>query len=307
MADPKSPNPYDIICLSEDLPSPRGVALRVLDAIESGTTSAAELAKIVEADPAISVRLLKAVNASVTGVSRQVASVQHAATLLGFAAVKSITLAFSLLSEHRSGSARSFDYDRFWAESLGRAVAMRHIAKRLRLMPPDDAFTYGLLSLFGRLALISVFPDRYEQVLATVAAEDSRDLEDAEAAVFEVDVEQLSARLLRSWGLPRAAAAFGLLGPADDPEEQQARERYVDLLAAAGVLARILAHSTADRARLVEFSQRGRKLGIELEELIEMFDEIADEWRAAGVDLDVHTPPIEPLSTIYTRASVARA
>ena len=51
--------------MAENLPSPKGVALELLRVVASEETTAEDLAKVIETDPAISARLLKAVNAPV--------------------------------------------------------------------------------------------------------------------------------------------------------------------------------------------------------------------------------------------------
>ncbi len=235
---------------TNNLPSPQGVALEVLRLVADEATTAEDLARVVENDPAISARVLKAVNSPLAGVSRQIGSVQQAVTRLGFQTIKAITIALSLLAERREGPCKEFDYQRFWSESLARGVAMRHLAGHLKAMPADEAFTYGLLSLIGRLALVSVFPEKYANVLIAVGTEDRSELAEAEQAVFQIDSEELSALMMLDWGMPRAYTALqceDLDGGKQTGEQTETMRPMMQLCAS---MAKVLVESNTFRDQL---------------------------------------------------------
>jgi len=143
------------------LPSPTGVALELLRLTANEYTSIDAIIAAVESDPALAGRVLKLVNSAFAGVSRRVAAVSVAVRLLGTRTLKNLALGLSLLSNNRNGSCQAFDYEAFWSESLARAVAARQIAAQLANFPPDEAFTTGLLSKIGRLALATAQPQEY--------------------------------------------------------------------------------------------------------------------------------------------------
>ncbi len=192
---------YEQIMSDERVPSPKGVALEILKLTQTEGASAADIGRVVETDPAISARLIKTVNAPLVGVRNQIASVDQAITLLGFRAVSAIAVAFSVVEENRSGLPE-FDYDAYWSESLAKACSMRKLAAQTKVLLPAEGLTHGLLSGIGRLALASVFPDRYRDVLLTLGDASADEMAQAELAVFEVDAETLSAFMLKEWGMP---------------------------------------------------------------------------------------------------------
>ena len=247
--------------------------------------------------------MLRAVNVPITGVPREISSVQQAATLLGFETVKAITLAFSLLSGHRQGPCKEFDYEQFWSESLARAVAMRKLADHLRAMPPDEAYTYSLLSLIGRLALVSVFPDRYANVLVAVGSEDRAELWEAEVAVFQIGADDLSALMIRDWGMPKLAWALEHESVAAKNESDARVALMAPMIHLSASMAELLVEPTTFRTHLAALSCDANRLGLDPDELASLFDLIAEEWRAAGSDLSVHTRQVPALPHLYSHAS----
>ena len=94
------------------LPSPKGVALAVLRLAQDDTTSNAQMARTIKADPALSGRIVKAANTVQFGGRRPVAAIPEAIVVLGLSTVRQLSLGFSLVSEHRSGKCNEFDYAR---------------------------------------------------------------------------------------------------------------------------------------------------------------------------------------------------
>jgi hypothetical protein len=106
------------------------------------------------------------VNSPLAGVSRTVASISMAITLLGFNTIRSLALCHSLIASYRAGRCCGFDYEKFWSQSLARAVSARALAGKLSGTPPDEAFTIALMSKIGQLALATVFPAAYSELLS---------------------------------------------------------------------------------------------------------------------------------------------
>lgn len=71
----------------------------------SETTSLADIAQVIQTDPALSAELLKYANAAFLSTGIQVASVQKATVKLGMETVVRLALGFSLLSHNKKGNA----------------------------------------------------------------------------------------------------------------------------------------------------------------------------------------------------------
>jgi diguanylate cyclase (GGDEF)-like protein len=182
------------------LPSPAGTALRVLELCRRDDTSMQEVAGTIMSDPALSGRLLRYANGSMTGVRHEVTSVQEAMVLLGLRAVKLTALGFSIATPEFQPRCPGFELRRFWGESFATAVLARRLAANVFKADREEAFTAGLLAKIGCLALANGCPDEYSQALAASRAGEL--LVEAEQRYLGLDHVVFGGQLLRDWGLP---------------------------------------------------------------------------------------------------------
>jgi PAS domain S-box-containing protein len=263
------------------LPSPKGPALVVMQLTRQDNVSAAQLARAIQADPALVSRLIKLANACRSPESRPILAIKDAIGILGLSAVHGLALGFSLMSNKRFGRCRSFDYPAFWSRNLARAVAMHALATGSRIMQGDEAFTLGLLSHIGELGMASLFPEDYARLLDRALPDDG-DLLTLERQTFEFDHADLTAALLADWGFPAqliepvachersAAAGFSAGSPS---------ERLLRSLMLASEIADVCMAQTDDRrGMMTDLFLLGGKLSIGAEELTSLCDGIVREW-----------------------------
>lgn len=291
---------YESIMAHENLPSPNAVALEVLRLTRDPDTDMVSLVRVITTDPAICARIIRTVNAPATGVGRHVASIEAAISLLGFRVVAGIAVACSVLDNNRSGLPE-FDYDAFWRRSVAQAVAVKVFAHHAKAMPVDEAFTYGLLCGIGRLALVSVFPQRYREMLLTLGAADESELTGAERTVFSIDSETLSAAMMREWGMPLYER--GLAIAAKDATSGSHREStLVRMCRVAGLLARVLVEPNVDREQLAAVMRGLPVDGIDADLMVWLFQDIVARYREAGAIFQIDTPMVPALAEIYAHA-----
>lgn len=287
-----------------NLPSPRGVVLEVLRLAQSDETGLNEIARVIETDPALAGRLLKVVNSASLNPGHSIASIRQAAAMLGLRTVTHLTLAFTLLEDYRKG-AGPLDLSTYWSSSLARAAAMRRLAMRLADCGPEEAFTCGLLSGIGWLALACVFPDRYpfrdvapeNEALATHLERERR--------VLGIDHVTLTADLMDDWRLPAAfAAAVRLLPgePVGEGGKGSGAAGYGPMLRVASDIADVLVSKTVAQQFLTTLMHRAQVLGIEPLDFIEIFDQIGEDWRTAGRIFAVQTRNTMSLPELYALA-----
>lgn len=181
------------------LPSLPAAAVKVIALTRKPDVSLDELARVVQNDQALATKVLRTVNSSFYGLRRPCASINQALTLLGFSAVKSLALGFSLVSTVQGGAGR-FDLTSYWRRSLYTAVAARALAERLKAPCADEAFLGGLLQDIGMIAMHRALGERYEQAVA--AAGHHRRLAVQELAAFELQHPDIGAMLATRWGFP---------------------------------------------------------------------------------------------------------
>lgn len=193
---------FELLRATGRLPSPRGVAVRLIQLTQQEEVSIPELARVIGGDPALVGRIIMAANGVLQGVRRPVMSVSEALMVLGIPAVRTLATGFSLLSDHRSGRCQGFDYEHFWSFSVALAIGLQVAAGHTRAAASDEAFSLGLLLRVGELALATVYPEAYAQLLQQWGGEDEKKLLELESEAFAVHHGELSAELLEHWGVP---------------------------------------------------------------------------------------------------------
>lgn len=289
--------------LTGELPSPKGVALAVLEVCRRDDATTAEIARVVQADPALSGRLIRLAN-SVANHGRAVASVPEAILKVGIVALRQIVLGFSLVDQSLSGPCRAFDYRRFWSHSLLMALAAQRLGTVCRVGVPDELFACGLLAQVGQLALATIHPSEYAEILEKSRREGS--LVDLERAGLHTDHAELTAALLMDWGLPKA-----LVEPVYYHESPQASgftegsrpHQLVHLLHMARKVADLGLAPESERAERVSgLMLMGGRLGLDSEDVGAMVDGLVGQWREWGELLDVPSSALPAFSEMARHA-----
>jgi diguanylate cyclase (GGDEF)-like protein len=297
---------FDELKATNQLPSPTGVALAVLRLGEADTTTSQEMARILQTDPALSGRILKIANSAFCGPARAVSSVREAVTHLGVRLVRGVALGFSLVSQSGRGACPGFDYGGFWSRSLATGVAAQAAAYYAGQIAPTEAFTCGLLAQVGRLALASIYPEAYGTILARVSGGSPAELCRLEREHFATDHNELTAALLKDWGLPDvcAEAARRHEHPEQSgfPEDSRSQVLARLLSAAAQVAALCVAPDGERAAAVLGLFACCEQIGLPAAELTGLCDRVVAEWRDWGRLLQVTTRPLPPFAELAGRA-----
>jgi two-component system, cell cycle response regulator len=293
------------------LPSPTGVGLEILRLARDDQASAGDIARLIQADPALTGRTLRLANTGSAAASRSVTNVAEAVARLGTRTVSAVALGFSVVAGNRSGKCHGFDYQKLWAHSLAHAVASQVICAHTRTYAGADAFTAGLLAQIGRLGLASIHPEQYAAVLCEWNAGNPGDLVRLEQKTFVTNHNELSAAMLADWGLPKAVcdAAFYQEDPSacDLPEESESRQLTLILHAASRFADVCLAPSDSQAAGYApEVISRCEALGIESETALSLFDRIFFQWAEWGRVLEITTTRPRKLSELIEAVRTGR-
>lgn len=178
------------------------VAVQVLQLTRDPHVDALRLKQCIENDPALALRLLKIVNSSLYGLTQEVSDLNQALTLLGVKPLKLLVLGFSLPTGLFADVART-SLARYWTRTLTKAVAARQLALKVWKIDGDEAFIACLLQNLGHLVLIKELGTPYVRLVERVCAEQA-DLTTLEREALGFVHTELSAALLRFWGLPES-------------------------------------------------------------------------------------------------------
>lgn len=193
------------------------VAIKVLELTNNPQVDTRALKQCIENDPALTSKILRVVNSSLFGLSRQVSDLNQALALLGTKPLKMLVLGFSLPAGLFAGVTAEV-LGRFWRHSLTRAVAAREISETQWRTPGDDAFIAGLLQDLGLLLLVDQLGEPYVRLLEKVFAS-GKDLLEVERAAMGFDHTMLTARLLSQWAFPESLIEAVVWKPNGAPAE----------------------------------------------------------------------------------------
>ncbi len=288
--------------LSGQLPSPKGVALAIMDICRQEDATTAEIAHIVETDPALVGRLLRLANAAAVNINRPAVSIPDAILRLGLSTVRQVAMGFSLVDQYQNGPCKSFDYGRFWSHSLLMAVSVQALGAQARVGSPDELFSCGLMARIGCLALATVHPIEYAELLDKCDSE--AQLPGLERQQLHADHNDFSAAILCDCGMPKALVepvyyheAPHTSGFLDGSRPHQ----LANLFYHAKRLADMGLAPEAERAGIIsELMLLGGRLGLNAGDHGELVDRIIKQWREWSELLKVPSFTLEPFDIMAT-------
>ncbi len=195
-------SPYDLtrILAHAQLPALPQSAIKILDLSKDADNGPAEYAKPIESDPGLASQVLRFVNSSYFGFSREISSVKLAITLVGVRTIKNFTLwsaVFSLMPNPKSGS---LDLKCLWQDSLRRALLARTLSKLLGLKEGEEAFAAALLQDMAIPVLAKELHAEYDELFK--ARQQGQRLGQLERDKFGFDHAQAAAQMGQKWNLP---------------------------------------------------------------------------------------------------------
>jgi len=267
------------------------VAMKVLELTESTKVDTLALKQCLETDPALTGKVLRVVNSSVYGLSREVSDLNQALALLGIKPLKLLVLGFSLPAGLFDGIVGDVLL-RYWRHTLVKAVAAREIAETFWKRAGDEPFIAGLLQDLGALLLIQELGEPYVRFLEEVG--DHRgEVADLERQSLGFEHTQLTAQLLRHWKLPESLVQAVSLSERPRSGEDPSITAVRQILRLAELVARLLADDREDALALL--LQEGHKtcgmsrkaaeeLVIVLQEKVEQLADTLNVDVAGGAD-----------------------
>ncbi len=285
--------------LNGGLPSPKGVALAIMQISRREDATLEEISRLVQADPVTTSRLLHMANAASVG-GRPLASIPEAIVRLGLEAVRQVAMGFSLVDQYRTGACEAFDYSRFWSHSLMMAVAIQELGTRIRIASPDELFACGLLARIGYLAMATLYPNDYSRLLKE-CGEPTMALERQQ---LHVDHNELTASVLLDCGIPSDLAEPVLFH--EDPKSSGFADgsrphQLTHLFYAAKRLADLSLAAPDERNQHIgELMLLGGKIGLDAGELSALIDQVHARWRTWSTLLKVPDADVPSFAEMIT-------
>ncbi len=183
------------------LPTPPAVALQIIQAASEPDCRPAQITALLNRDPALCAKILRAVNSCLYGLTKPVGSLERAVLILGLNPFRSLALGLSLPVTHSNAVAEDGMRD-YWVSSVSGAIMARELATRLKHQAPEDDLVAGLLRDLGAVLLQRTFPDSWRTIHNQRANSLPDDVCGVEQIAFGVHHAEVTAELLKGWNIP---------------------------------------------------------------------------------------------------------
>lgn len=283
---------------------PTGVAL-VIRAANDPRMSLADIARLIEREPSLTVNLLRLANSAAFATGREVKSVGQATVLLGARVIRNISVAHAITTLRADVDVGSFDRATFWEDSLRRACAALVLARQAGFEDPSEAFTVGLIQDMGVLVLaMQGHGDRMQALRSAPGRERRR----AEVEATGRHHGEHFIGLGRSWGLPRDLVEAVSLHHAEAGHSADPRTRRLGQLARVGDELADITQTNASSDTIVRARQSldalESKSRLQIDQLVDL---TAKEMEVQSRDLDIRItaqPTFESLVEVANQALV---
>jgi HD-like signal output (HDOD) protein len=194
----------DLLERGDNLPTLPTVVFQLHRVLDDENAGANEVAAIIEKDPALTARLLRAANsAAFSRGGDRLGSVSSSVARMGVNQVRAVCIVLAVVKAfaHREGG---LDHEAFWAHSATVAALAQKLWNRFSDKPTvsgDDAYVAGLLHDTGLLVLEQHFFNDFSPVLKARAEHGGR-LWQLEEQHLGLDHGEVGGLLLGRWSLP---------------------------------------------------------------------------------------------------------
>jgi len=226
--------------IQTSIPTDSSIIGKVIKTLYTPDASANDLAQVMERDPPLTAKILKAANSAYYGSTSSVNSLKRAVVTLGFETIKELVGAVSVshFFFETDPKVKGINRKGLWIHSVAVARAAQIIANRVGLGRPDVVYTVGLLHDIGKIVLTIMFPEHYKRVVSMAATKRCRIIL-AEQRLLNTDHTMVGKVLCDLWNLPEdiSNAIFSHHDPAEKSSDDLQLVRLIHL---SDILARSL-------------------------------------------------------------------
>ncbi|MGI9605721.1 MAG: diguanylate cyclase [Acidimicrobiales bacterium] len=185
--------------LLEQLPTLPGTAAEFLRLCDDHTVGVADVASVAQRDPALLARILQVANSPFYAPRQAVTDGTRAAAVLGLRNLKLIGVGFAVVGDLWTGIEDSDALSGIVGASAMAGSGAQSFSTRVGTGRDEEAFTAGLLSFIGELALLRCYPDEFAELWTEVGGMPTvrQQLE-----ALGADGPTVGALLMERWSIP---------------------------------------------------------------------------------------------------------
>jgi HD-like signal output (HDOD) protein len=269
-----------------NLPTLPHIASRLMQIVNSPSTSAETVASLVSQDVSLSAKVLRLANSAFYGIPRSINTLNNAVVILGFKIIQTMVLSLTVFDmfvgdDGEEGGA-VFDRDEFWRHSLRCAVISRLLAHKRRrnfALDPEEAFCAGLLHDVGKVVMEQYLNADFHKALHH-AKERGIPTFDAEREVLGYTHCDVASWLTGSWALPDEIEQ-----PIVCHHEPQAAQVCPDAVMICHIADALSAAADGEEAHKAAdgLTEKAATLGLSARDLSDVIEEIPAEMERASL------------------------
>jgi putative nucleotidyltransferase with HDIG domain len=189
----------------ERLASMPQVLWQLVDAISDDETHVSDLTRLIEADPALTAKILHLANSSFYGFSRQITTIRRAVVVMGFEELRVLAIGVGLAEVFDlKKSVPGFEPRNLWIHSLAVSWLSRALAESAGYPVPTEVSVSGLLHDLGKWLLAAHLDDELAELLEWLEKDVPYYLAEEHLGLNHTIIGHW---LAVRWGLPQVHAA----------------------------------------------------------------------------------------------------
>ena len=172
------------------------VAVTIINMFNDPDSTFQDLARVIETDEHLTERILKTANSGYYGFNEKITSVSRAVVMLGWDAIKMITLGSTVLAQMSKKNRRLYEH------SVRTALIARFLAMEAELYKIEEIAVVGLLHDIGTFMIEAYFPHRYLKIKQYII-DHKVPAFIAEREIIGFDHGEIGGWTVEEWNLPR--------------------------------------------------------------------------------------------------------
>ncbi|MEW6264193.1 MAG: HDOD domain-containing protein [Thermodesulfobacteriota bacterium] len=205
-ADLPKPGPEDIEAAIERVRPIPQIALKIIRVVNQGQYNWGEIGQEVRQDQVIGARVLHLCNSAALGLMVNVDSIDRALVILGEESLLQVVVSAACHDFFwQSDEGYSLCRGGLYRHAVGTAILAEKIARRIKAVPPDLAYTAGLLHDLGKVTL-----DRFVRATSPHFYRrtdvEGDDLIELEKEILSVSHTEVGLKMAKKWRLSDALA-----------------------------------------------------------------------------------------------------
>jgi HD-like signal output (HDOD) protein len=179
------------------IPSCPAILTKLLREMREDDPDLNKVGKLIGSDVSLAAAMLKTVNSPFYGLRSKVSSVHQALSFVGLQNAAQLVTGLLLRNAFQGGASHAME--EFWESSSAIALMNAGLARKLKIIDREEAYTFALFRDSGALAMLAG-ADKYRPILPGVS--NGKSATETESEHYGIDHTVTGYYLTKSWLMP---------------------------------------------------------------------------------------------------------